>query len=171
MANTYKLIESKTLTVDTAAINFTSIPQTYADLNLICSHRIDAGGNADIFYVRFNSSASTYRARAMYKDSTTSAAQGYGASSGAWAGFVGGASMTSNTFGRASIYIPDYTNSQTKGYSVDWTTETNTNTQWMGLHALLWDGTSPINEINITTTGTNKFIAKSTFYLYGIKSS
>lgn len=171
MAKTFVLIEAKTLATDTAAINFTSIPQTYADLQLLCSHRIDASGNADIFYVRFNSSTSTYRARGMWKDGTTVSAQGYGASSGAWAGFVGGASMTSNTFGSASIYIPSYTNSQTKGYSVDWTTETNSNIQWMGLQALLWDGTSAINEINITTTGTNKFITKSTFYLYGIKSS
>jgi hypothetical protein len=171
MANTYTLIEAKTLSADTAAINFTSIPQTYTDLQLLCSHRMDASGNSDVFYVRFNSSASTYRARGMYKDSVTVSAQGYGASSGAWAGIIGGASMTSDTFGSASIYIPSYTNSQTKGYSVDWTTETNSNTQWMGLNALLWDGTSAINEINITTTGTNKFITKSTFYLYGIKSS
>jgi hypothetical protein len=34
-------------------------------------------------------------------------------------------------------------------------------------------GTTPVagTVTNITTTGANKFVAKSTFYLYGIKSS
>lgn len=171
MANTYTLIETKTLTSNTANINFTSIPQTYTDLNLLMSARINATGNADIFYVKFNSSASTYRYRGMYKDSTTATASGVGGSSGAFAGFVPASSMAGNTFNNASVYIPNYTNSQTKSYSCDWTTETNSNVQWMGLFALLWDGTSAINEINITTTGTNNFITDSTFYLYGIKSS
>ena len=59
MANTYTLIEAKSLNTTTASITFSSIPQTYTDLLVLVSARGDAGGQRDC-YISFNGSTSNF---------------------------------------------------------------------------------------------------------------
>jgi hypothetical protein len=169
MANTYTLIEGKTLASNTASIAFTSIPQTYTDLQLVFSARLSQAGNADVTYVMFNSNTSNYSQRLIYKDSTEPTALSFTTST-ALAAFVGADSNTANTFGNSMVYIPNYTSSNNKSYFCDFATEQNSNVTWMGLNSLLWSNTAAITEINLTLPS-GSFKTGSTFYLYGIKNS
>ena len=56
MATTMKLIAKTTLGASASNIEFTSIPDTYTDLFLVCNMRTDYSGVTDIM-LRFNGAA------------------------------------------------------------------------------------------------------------------
>ena len=166
MANTYKLIEAKTLTTTTASITFSSIPGTYTDLSLFISARnSDSGTTGSWAAFEFNGSiAPTGRYLFGY---------GSGSSSGTVhkAPLENGAGSTGNTFSNSWLYIPNYANtSYNKSYSVDGVTENNAAEAYQVLIAGLISTTSAITSIKITP-GAGSYVANSTFYLYGIKNS
>jgi hypothetical protein len=159
-----KLIESKTLATATAGIEFTSIPQTYTDLVLLTALRSDDGVVAQEALIAFNGSTSSFSARQLYAfgptvASTTPARQ------------VGGhpsSQVTANTFGNTTIYIPNYSGSTNKSYSVESVTENNSSSQnFLNIVAGLWSDTAAITSLTISS-GAGSLIAGSTISLYGI---
>jgi len=162
MAN-MTLIEAKTLTSAAPNITFTSIPQTYTDLKIVCSAR--TSGSSDAFLVWFNGSASNLSSKNI---------QGYGSSiaSGGFSGIAGGlpsSSYTASTFGNAEIYIPNYTSSNYKSVSLDSVPENNATATRQVLTAGLWSDTAAITSVTIDGNGDN-LVSGSTFYLYGISN-
>lgn len=171
MANTFTLIESKTLGSSVATISFTSISSTYTDLCLKLSARASNAQTYDNFIITFNGSSSGYSTKLLYGSGT-----GNGASAGTSSatvidyGLIPAATANASVFGNAEIYIPNYAGSNNKSLSIDEVTENNITQAFAALEGALWANTAAINQITLTCS-TSNFVQYSTAYLYGIKNS
>jgi len=167
MANTYTLIASNTVgSGGTAQVDFTSIPQTYTDLLLLNSTRGASGVGYNL--IRFNSSSSNFSTKEIQGN-------GSGVSSnsdtGGRAGSYNASTFTASTFANDVVYIPNYTSSNYKSYSVDTVMENNATEAYATLIAGLWSNTAAITSISFVTSGAVNYTQYSTFYLYGISNS
>lgn len=164
---TYTLIASSTVgSGGAASIDFTSIPSTYTDLQILVSGRGSTGGTRDLL-LAFNGSSSSFTCRYIYGNGSTVTSS----TATTWQAEISSSTNTASTFGSAAIYIPNYAGSTNKSISSDSVTETNAATgviTW--LSAGLWSNTAAINQITLTLdSGT--FVQYSTAYLFGIRSS
>jgi hypothetical protein len=153
-----------------AAMDFTSIPQTYTDLKIVISARnTSTSGNESQILLTVNGNGSNGSWRLLY-----------GTGSGVFAGNNSGylqpahapsANTTANTFGNAEIYFPNYTSSSAyKSFSSDFATENNTTSALIGIYANLWSSNSAITQLTLTSNASN-FVQYTTAYLYGIESA
>lgn len=173
MATTYTLISSNTLSSSAASVTFSSIPSTYTDLVLRVSTRSDSNdggstGSLTGLYFYVNGGAGTGSGTRLTGNGTTTSSAG-------WTDYgkifpQTDASMTSNTFGSAEIYIPSYTASQNKPYDSFSVAENNATTGYVGVNAGLYSSTTAISSLVIYPWNGN-FVSGSSFYLYGIKNS
>jgi len=168
MATTYTLIDKATVgSGGVSSVTFSSIPQTYTDLKVVISARGSTSGVDPTGYISFNGSTSTFTFKWLY---------GTGSAAGSTSGSTGqnwdynGSTSTASTFGNAEIYIPNYTSSNNKSFSIDTVQENNATYGSEIMGAALWSTGSAITTIAFSPqSGTfNEF---STFYLYGIKNS
>jgi hypothetical protein len=173
MPTTFTKIASVTVgSGGTSSIAFSSIPSTYTDLCVSVSVRTSAGGTIDNIYIGFNSSSTGYTLRwlgvaATSPVSYTEAAFG---STKIHFGYMPGSTATSNTFGSANVYIPNYAGSVNKSVTADAVNEGNITDSYMGMTAGLWSNTSAITSIQLTTSS-GTIAQYSTATLYGIKNS
>ena len=171
---TYKFITSITVgSTAVASVTFSSIPQTYTDLYVVFSPHTDRGGyiNSDMS-LAINGSTSSIAQRALF-----STPSGVSPTTGIQAlmqgGYDGIAANQSLVFGPTTIYFPNYTSSNFKSFSVDFTAEGNTadmDQARNGFAGIVWSNTAAITTINIAVPS-NNFVQHSSFYLYGIKNS
>ena len=164
MPANYVLLEKITVgATGAASVTFNNIPQTgYTDLKIVTSTRT-TGASEDVSLFSFNGSSTGFAAKYLQGN-------GSSASSGTfarWAGNHNASNDTANAFGSAEIYIPNYTSSNYKSYSVDNTTETNGTTAYPGMVAGLWSNTAAITSITITA-GSGSYVQYCTFSLYGL---
>jgi len=181
MANTYTLIASSTVGSGGAStINFTSIPATYTDLKVCISGRTTQASNIrDYFLIRFNSSTSGYNRIWLYGFDNDSVGSGSATSATyGFAGTINGTDSLASTFGNAEIYIPNYTGSNKKSFSVDAVMENDSTTTYMSnFTAGFWDNTAAITSVTLFPAGgsitspAGNFAQYTTAYLYGIKNS
>jgi len=177
MANTYTLIEAKTLTTTTANVTFSSIPQTYTDLKLVWSGRCSRNVFAFTYgLIQFNSSSANYTYKTLQAVGTSVASQdqvGVGNTDGIIIGGVSQNNNTANTFGINEAYIPNYTSSNFKSVTAQGVSEDNSATTGLLMTAGLWSDTSAITSITVKSwqSGYFDYLTDSTFYLYGIKNS
>jgi hypothetical protein len=165
MANTYKLIEAKTLSSATASITFASIPQTYTDLKVVFSTRNTTTDNGVL--LSLNGSSANFTNVRLYGDGSGA----YSYSGSDLFAYIVRSDHTANTFGNTEIYIPNYTSSAFKSISIDNANEKDNTTIEMALISGLWSNTANITSIGIASTGSGTLAQYSTFYLYGIKNS
>lgn len=164
MAANHVLIKEITLNTSASSVTFSNIPQTgYTDLVIKVSGRTNRALEVDGLNISFNTGGS-YSGRRLY---------GSGSSTGSdttYAGmpFMTAANATANTFGNAEFYIPNYTGSASKSFSIDGVGETNATTTYMGLGAGLWSGTAAITSITVAPESGTAILAGSTFSLYGV---
>jgi hypothetical protein len=172
MANTYTLIEAKTLTATTASVTFSAIPATYTDLVLKVSMRVSAGFTSG-WSIQLDSTSSVYSNTILYGNG--SSASSYGNSAIAYfseALWVIGASGTANTFSNGEIYIPNYALSGKKQISTFSASENNSTSANIGTVANLYDSATAVTTIKIyDPINSRNLLTDSSFYLYGIKSS
>jgi hypothetical protein len=173
MAST--LVALQTVTVGAgglASITFSSIPQTYNDLVITASVRSSQSGtNPDGLGMQFNSDAgNNYTQRQLY-GTGVSVGSSTSTQNFAYFGPVTAASNTANTFGSATVYIPNYTSNRYKSISVDNVTENNTSTADAGFRANIWNSTDAINSIRIYDFVTGNLVQYSTVTLYGVYNS
>jgi len=167
MANTYTLIEAKTLASSVASITFSSIPQTYTDLQVLFSARGTTGLGANVIEIEYNGNASSYSGIRL---------MGYGSGvqsssfSNGQIAITESTSETANTFSNNSLYIPNYTSANYKSLSGDSVNENNATETYMTLNASLWSNTAAITALKLSAIGGN-FVQYSSFYLYGISNS
>jgi hypothetical protein len=175
--STYNLIASQVVgSGGAASVTFSSIPGTYTDLLIKASARsTDSGGSS--MYLRFNSDSGSYYSDKILLGNGSSASSS-SSSSIAQGGYaeVTTNNWTANTFSNSEFYIPSYTSTNNKSFSVDSVAENNATTAIMNLSASLY---APPTNIAITSIAIlaiygstpYNFTQYSTFYLYGIKNS
>jgi len=165
---TYTLIAHTELSSAQASIDFNSIPQTFTDLQIVLSSRSSTAPNPTAISdgnIYFNASNSGYSGRLLLGD-------GSGAASGSYSNiffWLPSANATANTFGNASIYIPNYRTSNAKSVSLDLVTENNATFNYDLIFAGLWNNSAAITSISLQTNLTN-FGQFTSATLYGITS-
>jgi hypothetical protein len=160
-----KLIETKTLGSAAALIEFTSIPQDGTDLVVLVSSRSDGAFTSSEIDIALNGSSSNFTGRYLYGSGSATGS----ATDTTMVGSSSAASNTSNTFGNASIYIPNYTSSNNKSISSDTVGESNATTVYMSIHAVLWSQTAAITSLTLRLDGgARNFVTGSTVSLYKI---
>jgi hypothetical protein len=168
MANTFKLIESQTLTSNQTNINFSTIDNTYTDLFLYVSARSTEIDNASSLRVYYN--GDTGNTLSLEGRQIGGAVADYQVSY-AQVGYVAASQSAANIWGVATIYIPNYTGNKRKSSNGEVVMPSgNTGEQYSILNAKRWSVTDAINQITIAP-GLGAWITHSTFYLYGIKKS
>lgn len=162
---TMQLIETKTLGTATASIEFTSIPQDGTDLYVLVSSRSDGAFTSSEIDIAFNGSSSNFTGLYLYGSGSGTGT----ASDTTMVGSSSAANNTANTFGNASIYIPNYTSSNNKSISSDTVGESNATTAYMSIHAVLWSQTAAITSLTLRLDGgARNFVTGSTVSLYKI---
>lgn len=170
MATTYKLIASASATSNVSSLDFSDIPATYTDLELLLSVRY-SGADTDAVLINLNGGSSTYNALVLR--GTGSAVQSFTFSAGGAGGSTtgsSGSSQTVNTFTNTSIYFANYTGSNYKVLATDFAQEANVANNFTGFYANRWTLTSAISSISIAP-GSGTWVQYSSAYLYGIKNS
>jgi len=169
MAATYEAIATVTVgSGGAASIEFTSIPGTYTDLQILLSGRSTSVNPQENLMIELNGSSANFTRRALEGDGVTTP-YSYSGSTGLIA-YTNGDGATASTFGNASIYIPNYAGSNYKSISTDAVEETNASTAYMQLTAVLWSDTAAITSIKLKPAA-NNFMQYSSATLYGIKNS
>lgn len=179
MTKVYDPIETITVSNNsTSTVNFTSIPQTFTDLRLVCSFsyfNTGLGGSSD-FTFRFNSDTATgrYREAGVRLGVGSTSFSGY-LNSGSTANFRCNVSISSDRHAIVIVDISGYTNSYSKGVSIAGTGfsgtgvagQTSTSVaQSNGSYFYGGSATPAITSINIFNA--LNFQANSYFTLYGL---
>lgn len=173
MALTYVAIATVTVGSGGAAnIEFTNIPQTYTDLNLLCTLRSASQGIEATDFTFNNNTGANYTWRYVQGASAGGNNAGLGNSANAFteAMLATGNTTIADAFSNSSLYIADYTSSNNKPFSLDTVEEENSTTAYMRLEAGLWSNSAAITSIKLYPYSGN-WAQHSTATLYGIKNS
>ena len=168
MPNTYVLIEGKSLSSNQSAIEFTSIPQTYSDLLLKVSAKSTRSSFGDLV-MRFNSSTTGF-VNARFGGPMSGSPSTFSNSS-EWTN-MSSDGQASQIFTNVDFYIPEYTSSKYKTWSVDNVAENNDSSAYITMGCGTWENTAAITSIklfDISDSSNNNLKTNSTVYLYGIK--
>lgn len=173
MAYTYSKIATYTVgSGGTTAINFINIPQTYTDLKLVISVRSDRAGVSSTGFMlsMINSDTATnYSRRWLLGDGSAAASASSTGASIIQVASINAATSTANTFSNFEMYIPNYTGSNYKSFSIDSAQEDNATSAIVFMTAGLWSNSSPINSLMLNANIGN-IVQYSTAHLYGIKA-
>jgi len=168
MATFIKIASSTVGAGGVASVTFSSIPQTgYTDLVVKASLRTTSG-NTDATIMSFNGSTTGYTARVL--EGTGSGFNAFAPTPQYFAGTYQPSNYTASIFSSHDIYIPNYTSSNSKSWSVDSTTENNATASIIDLTAGVWANSSAITSI-VFSLAQGNIAQYSTFTLYGIKNS
>jgi hypothetical protein len=155
------------------SISFTNIPQNYKDLCIVISARATYTGQT---YVGFELDCNNYFNTGTYKSivGISTAAQSGAATGGPVAGNINASGATANTFGNATVYIPNYSSSGDKYFLSDSVTETNATAAYSvinGFYTGVINTSGPIFAAAIYDGTSGQTLAQySSATLYGIRA-
>ena len=173
----YESIASVTPSGSTNTVTFSSIPSTYASLQLrILARGTSNGGSTNplILFMRANGDTGTnYANHRLFTDGTVQA-DGTASQTRMTPAIYADSGYPANVFGVAIIDIHDYA-STTRNKTVRTISgvETNAGTtaNRLDIHSDLWMSTSAITSLTILNNGGDNFSSSSSFALYGIKGA
>jgi hypothetical protein len=170
MAYTYSKLASYTVgSGGITEIVLSAIPQNYTDLKLEISAKCDRPNEYASLVIYPNGDATNSTTRTLQGNG--SAANSQTTAAIAILNLQGNVATQANTFGSATVYIPNYTSSNYKSFSMDGTGENNATTAYATLNAGTWSSTAAITSLNVATGNTSYPIMQySTVTLYGIKA-
>lgn len=149
-----------------------TIPQTYTDLKVVMSARSTANTGSEGYdaTISFNGTTANRSTRVLRGDgSLVSSNTISDPTDFRLLRAMEPNNYTSSVFSNVEIYIPNYTGSNYKSFSVDAVLENNATATGMSLIAGLWSDTAAITTITLGGFGGN-LVEGSTFYLYGISN-
>jgi hypothetical protein len=158
---TYVPIATQTLASAVATVTFSSIPQTYTDLVLICIG-FDTGGETNI-PTQFNGDTATNYSGTYLQGNGTAAVSGRISSTTSTQ--VGRIGASSSNLGTTVAHFMNYANTSTYKTIIS-RGGAGTVFEWVGL----WRSTSAITSMSFTAGGTS-FGIGTTFTLYGIAAA
>ena len=147
-----------------ASITFSSIAADWTDLKIVLSLRAEASGT-NVGLIQFNGSSADFSMLLLQGDGSNDSSASYPNN---YAGIFGGSTMTANTFGNTSIYIPNYASSAAKSFSTDAVTENNATLAYQNIQAGLWNNAAAITSISLAFVSGGDWAEHSTASLYGI---
>lgn len=162
-----RMIADTTLGSPAATVDFTSIPQTFAHLLMVCVARTSsATAGGDLYGIRINGDTGT-----NYDYVDPGGGTGTGATSAKICGAVGGGA-TANLFATAIVWIPYYRGATNRHQflAVNGLIYGNTgvSAQYMAIGVGSWrTNATAITQLTLTGVA-NNFVADSRFTLYGI---
>ena len=168
MANT--MIKLQTVTVgpsSAATISFTSIPQTFTDLKIVLSGRVDASSVSESCKMTFNGVTTGYSNRYVFGSGSAGSS---GSDTQSFVFRVSSGTSTASVFGNGEVYIPNYTSSNYKSFFDVSVAENNATSTGAIFTTNFWSNTAAITSITVTPLN-GSFVQYSTATLYGIKSS
>jgi hypothetical protein len=166
MAITFVKIATVTLATTQAEIEFTGIPSTYTDLCVKFSVRCNrASPNYGDMAVRFNASTTGYTQKNLRGDGSSASSN-----SNLYVG-IDSAYATASTFSNVELYVPNYSGSTNKSFSMDSVTENNATEVRTELAAGLLSNTAAISSLKVLELNGASFVQYSTATLYGISKS
>lgn len=167
MAQTFKAIATTTVgSGGASSISFSSISSAYNDLNILISGRTTESITYGYISISFNGAGTLSYKRVL------GYATGVNSSTGSL--FVSNNTPGTGIFGSTSIYIPNYSGSSQKSFSMETVMEANSTTSESALDAMLvglWSDSAAITTITLTPLSSQTFLQYSTATLYGIKNS
>lgn len=173
----YSSIATVTAAGGETSLTFSSIPQTYTDLQIraIYKDTYSGGVSYDKFLLTFNGDSGTnYAWHCLAGNGTTATGTGSTTVSSIqiWGGTTSNSSLAS-MFGASIIDIANYTNtSKYKTLKALAGSDGNISSTsfWIALHSGLWMSTSAVTSITLSKFDT-AIAAGTTFALYGIKAA
>ena len=137
----------------------------FRSLKVVLSVKSNRTGNVkDVLDLKLNNTSTGLSERYLQGNGT-------GTSSATLTNYYGevpAATTVNNVFSNWEAYIPNYTSSNYKSFSIDSAMEDNATLAIATLHAGLWSNTSAINQITFTVVNGTGFAAGSTATLYGV---
>jgi len=160
----YESIATVAVTSNTTTITFSSIPQTYAHLQIRGIARTNRNSTIDSYQINLNGNVNTKTHELIGDGSSATASSGNVAN-----GIVPGNNATANVFGAFVSDILDYSNTNKNktirslvGYDANGSGQINFTSSF-------YDSTAAITSITINLGTSNSYVANSHFALYGIK--
>jgi hypothetical protein len=186
MPQNYVLLDSISLTVDTASVVFDNLPTSgYNDLKIVMSTRTSGVSSGTSTYqeranIVFNGSSTGYSEKWLQGEAANTVNSGnayFGITNKGLAGttvpsdWSTNANINASMFNNAEIYIPNYRSATTnKVWSVDCASPNNSSTrQSLMMAYCLWASNDAITSITLSPQA-NSWVANSTFSLYGLAS-
>lgn len=165
MPKTYEPITTQTLGSNNNAVNFTSIPQTYTDLILVC---IWVENSTEDLSMRVgNGTLSTTNYYLTYLAGNGTTASSGRATTSFWD--VSQVPATTTNFATTIVNFQNYSNTTTFKTALSRSGAAGAGTV---AEIALWGSTSAIDTIQLRCGfGSNTFNTGSTFTLYGIKAA
>ena len=155
--------------------SFTSIPQTFTDLELVISARVTGSTANQGMYIQLNGDGGTVYSGTILRSFGSGMDTFRFSGSNAFGQIdLPNDLNTASTYSNASVYFPNYRSSNFKQVLVENVKESNTTTTavMLQLQGNLWRNTSAITSIGIgTNISAPNFAGNSVFSLYGIKNS
>lgn len=168
---TYKLISSTTLTSDAASIAFTNIPQTFDDLVVKISARLNYNASTASLGVFLNTAAADTSYRFLRGNGTVAVSANNTAQNDFYLGEANAIQSTSPIYSSFDFYLPNYTSSNQKSMSADGVSENNATLAYPYFSAGLCTKTAAITTLTVRgfDGGSGNLFAHSSASLYGIK--
>ena len=167
------VIASTTLTSNANSIVFSSIPATYTDLWIKIQGKTNISGDVDGVSFRFNgtvvSSGGFAQRQNNYGNGTSAASGNFNGTA-----IVGSGTGTTNIFGDAEIYIPNYRSGFNKSVCSDSSTAKTTATFVFQSNQFITSGVSAaITSVTIDQfdSGGTQFVTATNAVLYGITNA
>jgi hypothetical protein len=178
MATTFIKIAAVTVgSGGASSIDFTSIPSTYTDLCVKVSVR-NSATNAGMVVRLNNDTGTNYSWKLLYGNGAAAGSFNEGTFGTGYNTFVFAyvtpSNASSTVFANTEIYLPSYTSSNNKSFSIDSVSENNGSTAFQTMAAGLWSNTSAITSVKVLPDPMGvsaNFDQYSTATLYGISKS
>lgn len=167
LPSTMTPIATNTLTANAASFTFSSIPQGYTDLVLVCQPRTNVAATAGSINLQFNGDTGTNYSRTRILGSG-SAASSYRETSTTYLASDGASGSSVSEYGVVTFNIMNYSNTTTNKTAL-W--RDSAAASYVAAQVGLWRSTAAITSIKVSADGSNQITSGSTFTLYGVKAA